>query len=194
MSSLYDALGVRRDASVEDIREAYLHAARVHHPDFHLHEPPAAQAEHAHRMQVANEAWSVLGHPDSRERYDLSLRVPVPVPPPSERLRPSREPQVPAGKGWTPRPGDDGWQRDFRGWAHEHDELAPDAPSHRPASRGVRAVLPVALLALAVGSVFLGAVLRARPLLALGLAALAASASLFVMLPVIEMARGRHRD
>jgi curved DNA-binding protein CbpA len=191
--TLYDALGVRMGAPVEEIRQAYLHAARIHHPDFHLDAAPAVQADHAHRMQVANEAWSVLGHPESRERYDLSLRMPVA--PPTERVRPSREPQVPAGKGWTPRSGDDGWQRDFRSWADEGDELAPDAPGPgRPGLHGVRAVVPVALFGVAVLSLLLGMVMGARPLLALGFAALAASAALFVMLPVIEMARGRHRE
>lgn len=192
--TLYDALGVRMGAPVDEIRQAYLHAARLHHPDFHLDEPPAVQADHAHRMQLANEAWAVLGHPESRERYDLSLRVPVSAPP-VERIRPSREPKVPAGKGWTPRSGDDGWQRNFQAWAHDHDDLPPDEDGPgRPGLHGLRAVVPVVLFALAVGSVFLGLVLSARPLMALGFAALAASAALFVMLPVIEMARGRHRD
>jgi curved DNA-binding protein CbpA len=191
--TLYDALGVRMGAPVEEIRQAYLHAARIHHPDFHLDEAPAVQADHAHRMQVANEAWAVLGHPESRERYDLSLRMPVA--PPTERIRPSREPQVPAGKGWTPRADDDGWQRDFRSWADEDDELPPDVPgAGRPGLHGLRAVIPVALFAVAVASLLLGMVMGARALLALGFAALAASAALFVMLPVIEMARGRDRD
>ncbi|MEZ5177008.1 MAG: J domain-containing protein [Acidimicrobiales bacterium] len=191
--NLYEALGVPVGASVDQIRHAYLEAARVHHPDFHLAEPEAAQAEHARRMQLVNEAWAVLGQRESRERYDLSLRMPAP--PPTERVRPAREPTVPAGKGWTPRRDDDGWQRDFRGWAEDGDELPPDEPGPgRPGLQGLRAVIPVALFALAVGSVFLGAVLGARGLLALGFAALAASAALFVMLPVIEMARGRDRD
>ncbi len=191
--NLYDALGVRVGAPVEDIRQAYLRAARTHHPDFHLDQAPAVQADHAHRMQEANEAWAVLGHPESRERYDLSLRMPVA--PPTERIRPAREPQVPAGKGWTPRSDDDGWQRDFRSWAQEDDQLAPDAPGPgRPGLHGVRAVIPVALFALAVASLLLGMVMGARPLVAIGFAALAASAALFVMLPVIEMARGRDRD
>ena len=191
--TLYEALGVSAGASVEEIRHAYLDAARRHHPDFHLDAPAAEQVEHAHHMQVANEAWAVLGHPDSRERYDLSLRMPAP--PPTERIRPSREPEVPAGKGWTPRRGDDAWQRDFQGWADDGDQLPDDEPgTGRPGLRGLRAVVPVVLFALAVGSLFFGAVLGARPLLALGFAALTASAALFVMLPVIEMARGRDRD
>ena len=39
--NLYQALGVSPGASVEQIRHAYLEAARVHHPDFHLGEPDA---------------------------------------------------------------------------------------------------------------------------------------------------------
>ncbi len=99
---------------------------------------------------------------------------------------------MPAGKGWTPRPGDDAWQRDFAAWADEEDELAPDA-APPPRHRGPLAVVPVALFALAVLAGFLGVVLDARPLLAGALIALVVSAAAFVMLPIYLMSRGRRR-
>lgn len=188
--NLYQALGVSPGASVEQIRHAYLEAARVHHPDFHLGEPERVQAEHAHRMQVVNEAWAVLGHRESRERYDLSLRMPAP--PPTERVRPSREPTVPAGKGWTPRRGDDGWQHDFGAWADEADELPPDLPGPGR-RRGPLVVLPVALFAASVVALFVGVATTTRPLLAFGLAGIVVSAVLFVVLPMVEMARAGRR-
>lgn len=190
----YEALGVPVGAGVAEIRQAYLSAARRHHPDFHVDADAPTRARHARQMQVVNEAWGVLGDPTARQRYDLGLQGPVG--PPTERIRPNRDPQVPAGKGWTPRRGDDGWQRDYRGWVDEDEPLAPDRPtrSGRPRNRGIVAIAPVALFGAAVLSIFLGLVLSARPLVAIGFAAGALSASLFVVLPVLEMSRGRHRD
>lgn len=190
----YESLGVPVGAGAAEIRQAYLSAARRHHPDFHVAAEVEVRARHARQMQVVNEAWGVLGDSAARQHYDLSLRTTVG--PPTERIRPNRDPQVPAGKGWTPRSDDDGWQRDYRGWADEDERLAPDRPtrSGRPRNRGIMAVVPVVLFAVAILSIFLGLVLTARPLVALGFGAGAVSASLFVILPVLEMSRGRHRD
>ncbi|MCU1498554.1 MAG: molecular chaperone DnaJ [Acidimicrobiales bacterium] len=190
----YEALGVPAGAGAAEIRQAYLAAARRHHPDFHLDDDDAARAHHARQMQVVNEAWAVLGQAESRERYDLSQRLPVG--PPTERMRPNRSPEPPAGKGWTPRRGDDGWQRDFRAWAREGERLAPDAAGGRGGrgNRGARAVVPVVIFALGVLMGFLSMVLASRELRAAAFVAVAVSAALFVMLPLIEMSRGRHRD
>jgi len=189
----YDALSVPVGAPVSQIRQAYLDAARVHHPDFHLAEAPAVQADHAHRMQVANEAWAVLGDPARKERYDLSLTMPSA--PPTERIRPNRGPEAPAGKGWTPRRGDDGWQRDFSSWADDTDasDEFEDTAAAKPV-HGVVAVLPVAVFAVSVLSIILGVVLSARPLMALGFIGVVASGALFFLVPALAMSRGRHQD
>lgn len=187
----YEALGAPVGAGAAEVRRAYLVAARRHHPDFHVSANERTRAEHARHMQLANQAWAVLGDAAARERYDLTLRT-TPGPP-TERIRPDREPQAPAGKGWTPRRGDDGWQQDFRSWADQDERLAPDRPG-TDRNRGALAVVPVALFAGAVLSIFLGLVLAARPLVAAGFASLVLSATLFVMLPIIEMSRGRHHD
>jgi hypothetical protein len=187
----YEALDIPVGAGAADIRRAYLDAARHHHPDFHAGADERTRAGHARRMQLVNEAWAVLGDPATRERYDLSLRMPAR--PPTDRARPRREPTVPAGKGWTPRRGDDGWQHDFAAWVDDDDVLAPDAPG-APRPRGPLAVLPVGVFALAVLSGFLGLVLESRPMLAGAFIGVAVSAALFVVLPIIAMARGRHRD
>lgn len=187
----YQALGVPVGSPLTVVRQAYLDAARRHHPDFHVDADEATRDRHARQMQVVNQAWEVLGNAASRERYDLSLRLPVG--PPTERIRPNREPEPPAGKGWTPRRGDDGWQHDYRSWADDDERLAPDRPGGRR-ERGVLAVVPVALFAAGVLAIFLGMVLSSRPLVAAGFVAGAASAVLFVMLPIFAMSRGRHRD
>lgn len=185
----YDALGVPAGASVKEIRRAYLAAARRHHPDFHGADDAHAQADHARQMQHVNEAWSVLGDAAQRERYDLTLQVGGA--PQAERGRPGRDPDVPAGKGWTPRADDDGWQQDFRGWAADADELADDEPVAR--TDAVK-LLPLGLFVVGVLVAFFGMAMDERGIMALALVAIALSAILFVMLPVREMIRGRGRS
>lgn len=140
-------------------------------------------------MQVINQAWAVLGDAAARERYDLTLRAPAGQP--VTRDRSARRVETPEGKGWTPRADDAGWQSDYRAWANEDERMRPDRPE--PRHRGTLAVIPVALFAVAVGTIFLGLVLDARPLMAAGFAAGIFSAILFVVMPVVEMSRGRHR-
>ena len=60
----YEALGVPRDASAEDIRSAYRQLARKHHPD--VNKEPEAE----HRFKEISEAYEVLRDPEKRERYD----------------------------------------------------------------------------------------------------------------------------
>ncbi len=73
----YDILGVTRQSDHEQIRRAYLSAARRWHPDRHSGKP-VAEAEQAERaMRRVNQAWSVLGDKDSRQAYDRQL-VPSP--------------------------------------------------------------------------------------------------------------------
>ena len=60
----YDALGVARDASDEDIRRAYRKLARQYHPD--VNNERGAED----RFKEISEAYEVLRDPDKRERYD----------------------------------------------------------------------------------------------------------------------------
>lgn len=68
--TLYDVLGVRGDASLEEVRSAYRRAARRHHPDTGDGSTVA--------MAAVSGAWRVLGDPVARRRYDQSLRDPQP--------------------------------------------------------------------------------------------------------------------
>jgi len=61
----YEVLGVSRDASTEKIKKAYRRLALRHHPDKN---PGDKQAEE--RFKEAAEAYSILGDPAKRDRYD----------------------------------------------------------------------------------------------------------------------------
>ena len=61
----YDILGVRRDASADDIKRAYRRLARELHPD--VNPDPATQE----RFKEVTAAYEVLSDPGKREMYDL---------------------------------------------------------------------------------------------------------------------------
>lgn len=68
--TLYDTLGVQRDATEEQIRSAFRKLTRTSHPDrFFGEEREAAEA----RFQSITEAFNVLSRPESRDRYDREL-------------------------------------------------------------------------------------------------------------------------
>ena len=63
--SLYEVLGVAKDASADAIRTKYRKLARKHHPDVN---PGNAKAEAAFKRVAA--AYEVLGDADKRKAYD----------------------------------------------------------------------------------------------------------------------------
>jgi molecular chaperone DnaJ len=60
----YKTLGVKRDATEQEIKKAYRNLARKHHPDVNK----GADAED--RFKAINEANSVLSDPEKRAKYD----------------------------------------------------------------------------------------------------------------------------
>jgi curved DNA-binding protein len=60
----YDVLGVSRNASQEEIQQAYRRLARQHHPD--VNKDPEAEE----RFKDISEAYDVLSDPETRRRYD----------------------------------------------------------------------------------------------------------------------------
>jgi len=83
MGTLYDVLGVAPGATAAEVRAAYRQAARRHHPD---------RRGDVDAMARVNEAWQVLGHPERRRQYDLSLSVAVAAPPQRPTARPEPPP------------------------------------------------------------------------------------------------------
>jgi curved DNA-binding protein CbpA len=79
----YAELGVPRDASSEEIRRAYRHLARRHHPDVNR-DPGGSE-----RFAAAARAYEILNDPAARARYDNRFPGPVPI-----RRRPKPRPAV----------------------------------------------------------------------------------------------------
>src|SRR5258705_13350597 len=60
----YEALGVSRTATPEEIQRAYRTLARTYHPD--INKDPGAEE----RFKEVSEAYDGLSDPDTRKRYD----------------------------------------------------------------------------------------------------------------------------
>ncbi|MBM3948507.1 MAG: J domain-containing protein [SAR202 cluster bacterium] len=65
VANYYDILGVPRDASDKDIRQAYRKLARKHHPDLNKGSKEAERV-----FKGVNEAYEVLSDPEKRKKYD----------------------------------------------------------------------------------------------------------------------------
>lgn len=61
----YQILGVGREASPDDIRQAYHRMAARYHPDLHPDDPDAEA-----RLRSLNQAYATLRDPEQRKRYD----------------------------------------------------------------------------------------------------------------------------
>jgi curved DNA-binding protein CbpA len=70
--TLYDTLGVARDATEKDIRNAFRRLTRTSHPDQFTGEEREAAEQ---RFQEITEAFNVLSRPESREKYDTEIAM-----------------------------------------------------------------------------------------------------------------------
>ena len=61
----YKTLGVEKNASADQIKSAYRRLAKQYHPDLHPNDAAAAE-----KFKEINEAYSVVGDPEKRGRYD----------------------------------------------------------------------------------------------------------------------------
>lgn len=67
----YGVLGLRPDASAEEIKKIYRELALRYHPDRNGGDP-----EREERLKEINQAYHVLGNEERRRRYDLLSRGP----------------------------------------------------------------------------------------------------------------------
>lgn len=61
MKNLYEALGVNKDATVEEIKKSYRNKSKVHHPD---------KGGDSSEFQLITTAYKILTDDEKRKRYD----------------------------------------------------------------------------------------------------------------------------
>ncbi len=61
----YEVLGVKRDASADDLKKAFRHLARKYHPDLNKGSKEAEE-----KFKEINEAYQVLSDPQKKAQYD----------------------------------------------------------------------------------------------------------------------------
>ena len=66
----YEVLGVGKDASADDIKQAYRKAALKWHPDRWVSGTDAEKKTAEEKFKEASEAYSVLSDPDKKAKYD----------------------------------------------------------------------------------------------------------------------------
>ena len=73
MTTHYDVLGVKTDASADAIKRAYYRRARAYHPDAHAGSTSELIEEAERAMAAVNTAWNVLRDAEARRVYDALL-------------------------------------------------------------------------------------------------------------------------
>jgi DnaJ-class molecular chaperone len=68
--SLYDVLGVARDASPSEIKKAFFKKSRVMHPDKWADSEPSVIEQKTKEFQALTEAHEELKDPERRKEYD----------------------------------------------------------------------------------------------------------------------------
>lgn len=171
----YDVLGVRRDASETEIRQAYLAAARRSHPD-------VSEGDES-TMRDVNAAWKVLSDPLRRDEYDLTLDDDAGgAEPDGVRLPPGAKVRRPVDVPFVPYHEVD--EDDDDAWRYTDDEIDPET-----APKGWQQVAPVALVAVGFAIAVLGAFVKLLPIAAFGAALAAVGFAAFVIVPLTVMAK-----
>ena len=70
MESLYDILGVSKNASQDEIKKAYRKLAKQWHPDKFTKENESKRKEAEEKFKKISEAYETLGDEQKRREYD----------------------------------------------------------------------------------------------------------------------------
>lgn len=189
MSTHYDLLGVRSDATEDQIRTAFRTLARLHHPDTAAR-PSVADADASDvtrpTMAALNTAWAVLGDPTTRRAYDTSIGLG------DEACRPRPDPD--ADRQWAAH-DHVGGEEEFDGsggpGAFGFDDPDAMARPRRPSDLLVMA--PVLLLASALALFFASLISGSAAMRTLGLLMVPVSGVGFLTAPLFAMIRSRSR-
>jgi DnaJ-class molecular chaperone len=100
MKDPYDTLGVKRDASPDDIRKAYRRLAKKLHPDLN---PGNKDSEE--RFKEASLANELLSDPEKRKRFDAGEIDASGTEKPRERYYKDYAAEAPAGSTYNNRSG-----------------------------------------------------------------------------------------
>lgn len=92
----YDTLGVKPDASENEIRAAFRELTRKYHPDRYSGDERGPAEE---RFQAITEAFNVLNRPESRDKYDKGLSMAIGSPSDSKGTDPKEFARRLAAKG-----------------------------------------------------------------------------------------------
>lgn len=178
----YDELGVSPDASTEEIRRAYLRAARDSHPDRHAGAGPREQRMAEERMRRINAAWNDLSAPDRRMLID------------KQRMTSTTDASGPFVAG-TDHPGADhaGADRADDDVDVDVDELNDDGAPLPSGARLATALAPL-LLICAAGLVMFGLLFVIPTVIAIGFATGAVAVALFLAAPLLAMGDARRND
>src|SRR5437879_954149 len=91
----YEVLGVKPDATADEIRKAYRKLAKQFHPDLNPGKPAAEE-----RFKAVSAAHDILSDPEKRARYDRGEIDESGA----ERPRHSYRPHAEGAQGWKYRP------------------------------------------------------------------------------------------
>ena len=164
MRTHYEVLGVAPSASPDEIRRAYHHRAREHHPDVQVGAGPETHQQTS--MVEINAAWAVLGDSVRRRTYDRTL-------------------PLTGGAAAFPDPA--------AGVDDLADVLAPDPDPSPPGPADAMVLVPVALLAMAVACFAFSTMTEAPVLLLTSVILLAMAGTTFLATPLLVLRRSARR-
>jgi len=186
--SHYEILGVDPDASVAEIKHAYLGLARREHPDLHNQSPESRLAAED-RMRAINAAWAVLSDPDERAAHDRQ-RLGVP----DQRSNGGASPASAQRAAWAANRPDPDWQPFDSSTASDSFDERHDRPITSGALPSWLAVAPVVSFVFGLIAVSFGSFIGFRLLAMAGIVALLSSVLLFVVAPMVALGRSRRGD